>query len=214
MRPRSSADSRERLLFHLKTRGPQTAGRLAKRLSLSTVAVRQHLAKLEQEGLVGHEDIVSGVGRPKRTWRLTGAARELFPDTHAQLALEFFEAARDTLGEEGLDQVLANRMERQTKDLLAHMPPPSKPLAERVRALAADRRDAGYMAEWAAAGDGFLLVENHCPICAAAEICAGLCEGELDLFRTALGPDVDVQREEHIIAGDRRCTYHIRQRPA
>jgi predicted ArsR family transcriptional regulator len=58
--------------------------------------------------------------------------------------------------------------------------------------------------------DGSLrLVENHCPICAAATACTGLCDGELDLFRQVLGPGVEVVREEHLLAGARRCAYRI-----
>ena len=44
------------------------------------------------------------------------------------------------------------------------------------------------MASSARTKDGWLLVENHCPICAAAQVCQGLCDGELALFKAALGP--------------------------
>jgi len=56
---------------------------------------------------------------------------------------------------------------------------------------------------------GFLFIENHCPICAAASACRGFCATELDLFRAVLGPDVTVERAEHIVSGDRRCVYRI-----
>jgi predicted ArsR family transcriptional regulator len=61
-------------------------------------------------------------------------------------------------------------------------------------------------------GGGFLLVENHCPICAAANACQGFCSTELDLFRTVLGPSVEVERVEHIVSGDQRCAYRVRPR--
>ena len=51
------------------------------------------------------------------------------------------------------------------------------------------------------------LVENHCPICAAAEVCQGLCAGELELFRRVLG--ARVERTEHLLDGARRCVYRI-----
>ena len=67
------------------------------------------------------------------------------------------------------------------------------------------------MAEVTAAPDGsFLLSENHCPICVAARACQGLCRSELALFRAVLGPGVEVERSEHILAGARRCAYRIR----
>jgi predicted ArsR family transcriptional regulator len=55
----------------------------------------------------------------------------------------------------------------------------------------------------------FVLLENHCPICAAATACQGFCSSELELFRSVLGPSVTVERTEHIVGGDRRCAYRI-----
>ena len=55
----------------------------------------------------------------------------------------------------------------------------------------------------------FLLIENHCPICAAATACQGFCANELSLFRGVLGPGIGVERLEHIIAGERRCAYRV-----
>jgi predicted ArsR family transcriptional regulator len=95
------------------------------------------------------------------------------------------------------------------------MPPASAPMAEKLAALAAIRREEGYMAEWSRAGQGaYRLVENHCPICAAAEVCVGLCDGELSLFQSLLGPKVTLERSEHILDGARRCTYEVRPKSA
>ena len=66
------------------------------------------------------------------------------------------------------------------------------------------------MADWEKlAPDRYLLVENHCPVCAAAAACQGLCRSELDVFRAVLGPSVTVERTDHILAGARRCAYEI-----
>ncbi|HMB67873.1 MAG TPA: MarR family transcriptional regulator, partial [bacterium] len=84
------------------------------------------------------------------------------------------------------------------------------PLERRVAALARIRREEGYLAEWRRErGGSLLLVENHCPICAAARACAGLCRNELELFRTVLGPDVKVERIEYLLEGGRRCAYRV-----
>jgi predicted ArsR family transcriptional regulator len=62
------------------------------------------------------------------------------------------------------------------------------------------------------AGEGWLLIENHCPICAAARKCQGFCRSELQIFRAAMGDDALVERCEHLISGDRRCVYNIQPR--
>jgi predicted ArsR family transcriptional regulator len=72
------------------------------------------------------------------------------------------------------------------------------------------RTEEGYMAEVRTEeGGSYLLIENHCPICAAANACQGFCSTELDLFRSVLGPEVSVERVEHIVSGDQRCAYRI-----
>ncbi|HEX7774177.1 MAG TPA: hypothetical protein VF435_17260 [Pyrinomonadaceae bacterium] len=88
---------------------------------------------------------------------------------------------------------------------------PGAPLGKKLEALAQIRTEEGYMAEIRKEGEGSsLLVENHCPICAAANACQGFCSTELDLFRTVLGPGVTVERAEHILKGDQRCVYLIK----
>jgi predicted ArsR family transcriptional regulator len=201
--------SRERLLHILKTKGPQTAAALARRLGMTAVAARQHLEPLEAEGLVAYEERRKGVGRPAREWRLTEGAAALFPDSHGELAVAMLGALKRTFGQRGLDRLVAERVVAQVRAYRERVSPRA-PLPRKVAALAALRRDEGYMAEWSRERDGsFLLVENHCPICAAARFCQGLCAGEADLFRAVLG--ARVERTEHILAGARRCVYRIRR---
>jgi predicted ArsR family transcriptional regulator len=208
----SRARARDRVLYQLKTRGEQTAARLAKKLAITPMAVRQHLAALEDEALVAFRDERRKVGRPARIWRLTDDASEHFPDSHAELTVDILDAVRRTFGDEGMDRLLATRAKKQLAQYRARLPQADAPLAKRVAALASIRREEGYMAEWTRERDAFLFVENHCPICAAAELCQGLCRDELALFRKVLGPGCRVERTEHILAGARRCAYRIEPR--
>ncbi len=50
---------------------------------------------------------------------------------------------------------------------------------------------------WQEADGSFMLVENHCPICAAATVCVSFCRSELETFRAVLG--ADIERSEHIL---------------
>ena len=205
MQPRSAT----RLLHALKSTGPQSAAVIARRLGVTSVAIRQHLAKLQAEGLVAFEDQAAGVGRPRRRWRLTEKGHGRFPDSHAGLALDLIQSVGRLFGEEGLDRLISAREQASLELYRARLG--SGDLRRRLRRLAALRSEEGYMAEVAAAPDGgFLLSENHCPICVAARACQGLCRSELALFRAVLGPGVEVERTEHILAGARRCAYRIR----
>ena len=205
---------RERVLFVLKTKGPQTAARIAKSLGVTTMAVRQHLAVLEAEKLVDFTDERRTVGRPARLWRLTSNAYDRFPDWHTELAVGMLQAVQSAFGEEGLDRLTEERTRQQAQTYRAKMPDSNAPIEGRLASLARLRREEGYMAEWGRRPDGALeFVENHCSIAKAASLCPKLCGGELSLFRTLLGEDVSVERVEHILSGDRRCSYRITERP-
>ncbi|MCC6465476.1 MAG: transcriptional regulator [Planctomycetes bacterium] len=201
--------ARERILLLLKTGGPQDAARLAQRLEVTAMAVRQHLYKLQGQGLVEYRDEKRKVGRPARLWRLTGATTRVFPDAHGELAAGLLEAARKLHGQRGVQRLLkerALRLQREYSGRLAR----HVTLAAKVAELARIRAEEGYLAECRRLPDGVLeLAENHCPICTAARTGEELCDGELELFRKLL-PGAVIERTEHITAGARRCLYRIR----
>ena len=204
------ARAEEGVLYQLKTRGPQTAAQVARRLGVTAMAVRQHLYRLNVEDLVEFTDERRKVGRPARVWRLTSAAAERFPDTHGDLTVEIIGAVRATFGEAGMDKLLRERLRREIDEYRARLRPAGTSIAKRAHALAEIRREQGYMAECSRMPDGsMLLAENHCPICAAASTCQGLCREELSLFRAVLGDKARVERTDHILAGARRCAYRI-----
>ena len=213
MSTNAPGSARQRVLFILKTKGPQTAARMAKRLSVTAMAVRQHLAVLQAEKLIDFTDERRKVGRPARVWQLTPDAYARFPDRNADLAVGMLQAVRRAFGDEGLERLTAERTRQQADSYRARMAGSDAPIEERVATLARIRREEGFMAEWRRRRDGSLeLVENHCAITKAARICTKLCGDELQLFRSVLGKDVSVERTEHILSGDRRCTYCITER--
>jgi predicted ArsR family transcriptional regulator len=206
-------DAKRRVLDRLKRVDGATAGELATELELTEAGVRQHLDGLEANGLVARrERPASGRGRPPVEWALTAVASELFPDRHGDLTVELIEAVRNALGAEGLEKVVDARAEQQLTSYRGDLPGPDEAtLGRRVGALARRRSAEGYMAE--ARRDGWMLVEHHCPVCEAAQACTGLCRTELDLFRATLGPDVEVERTQHLLSGDGRCAYRVTERP-
>ncbi len=201
--------TRTRLLNTLKSSGPQSASDLARTLSVTTVAVRQHLDGLHREGLVDFEDLKGSVGRPKRVWGLTSSGHQQFPDSHSALIVSLLQGLNDLYGAGGLERLISHR-EAQTREAYGAAMSDVSDLPARVAVLADLRSREGYMAEVIRDGDDILLVENHCSICAAATACQGFCRSELNLFRDVLGPDASVDRIEHLLSGDRRCLYRIR----
>lgn len=199
----------DQILFLLKTAGPARTGELAERLGITRQASRQHLENLASQGLVRFETLKAGIGRPRRLWTLTEAGHAKFPDSHTQMTIDLLNAVRGEFGDAGLDRLLTRREREMTasyRNALAE----AMTLAARVERLAALRSAEGYMAEWKVCDDGsFLLIENHCSICAAANACRNLCRSELATFRDSLGGDCSIERVDHILSGARRCAYRI-----
>jgi predicted ArsR family transcriptional regulator len=202
----------ERILMALKMRGAQTAQALAAQLGLTSMGVRRHLEGALDKGLVECDDTGGKVGRPVRRWRLSQAGQARFPDRHAELTVDLIAQVQTLFGPDAMNRLITVREQasealyRSRLDAVGAV----APLGERVAALAAVRDEEGYMAEAQPQDDGsVLLIENHCPICAAARVCQDFCRSELDVFQRVLGPDVKVIRIEHQLHGARRCAYAV-----
>lgn len=200
----------ERILMQLKMRGPQTAQALSEQLGLTSMGVRRHLEQALETGLVASEDKGGKVGRPVRRWRLSEAGHARFPDRHAELTVDLIGQVRSLFGPEAMERLIAAR-EDTSEALYRSRVDEAGTLAERVAALAAVRDEEGYMADAQPQIDGsMMLVEHHCPICAAARVCQDFCRSELAVFQRVLGPEVKVIRIEHQLSGARRCAYAIK----
>jgi predicted ArsR family transcriptional regulator len=173
------------------------------------MGVRRHLELAEEKGLVASEDSPGKVGRPVRRWRLTEQGHARFPDRHAELTVELIGQVRSLFGDAAMSKLIAQREQASEAAYRARIGG-AQALAQRVEALAAVRDEEGYMAEALPQEDGsMLLVENHCPICAAARSCQDFCRSELEIFQRVLGPEVKVVRLEHQLSGARRCAYSV-----
>ena len=200
--------TRRAIVRLLKQEGAMDSAAMARRLKLTPMAVRQHLYELQTEKLVTAEERKVPLGRPAKHWQLTRAADRLFPDAYAELSVALIGAMQQTLGADGMQRVLDARFGQQRAAYQKRIDA-AAPIAVKLKELARIRTEEGYMAEVRRDGDAYLFIENHCPICAAANSCQGLCLSELELFQSVLGPAAHIERTEHIIAGNRRCVYRI-----
>jgi predicted ArsR family transcriptional regulator len=205
------SDAKRRILHLLKREGQITAAKLAESMGSTVVAARQHLTVLENEGLVQQSRRrPQGRGRPAALWTVAPDAKGLFPDRHGELTVDLLMAARDVYGDEGLRQLIHSRQCKQAAAYGQLLPGSEAPLEKKIHALAELRSSEGYMAEVRADGPGaFLLIEHHCPICDAARSCQGFCASEVELFRDCLGPQVHIERIQHLLSDGERCIYRV-----
>jgi len=212
----------EKILQLLKMQGPQTSQQLAEQLQLSMMGARKHLLNLSEQGLVLASDDspaavpVSSRGRPQHYWRLTKAGHQYFPDRHADVSLQLIDGVRQLFGAAGLEQLIVQREQQQLLHYLEKLSSFGD-LAAKVQQLADIRQQEGYLAEAYvldnsvdgnhAADGSWVLVEHHCPICAAATLCQNFCRSELQLFRACVEGLATVERTAHLLSGGSRCAY-------
>ena len=205
--------SRATVLCLLQREGPVSADSLAEKLKLTAMAVRLHLDALYVEGLASFEVEARPRGRPAQMWSATPKAAARFADSHSALAVDLLSHISKAFGDEGMERILQLRTTEQEKAYRAKTDA-ARSLKGKLDQLAKIRAAEGYMPEVKRdekTGD-WLFVENHCPICAAARACTGLCREELALFNRVLGKDAKVERLSHILAGASRCAYRVTAR--
>ncbi|MCQ9640916.1 transcriptional regulator [Chryseobacterium sp. WG14] len=202
---KSAAD---RILMFLKMRGEATSLLIAEELTVTKEGARKHLLNLAQEGLIQSTVKSEGVGRPSTYYTLTEKGLGRFPDTHADVTVQLLKSVKNLLGENALDLLISDR-EKNTHNRYEKAIAKSKSLEQRLEILVKVRSDEGYMAEWKKEGHDYFLIENHCPICAAATECQGFCRAELSNFQSLIGKNYTVERVDHIISGGQRCVYKI-----
>lgn len=204
--------SQQKILEQMKNHGALTVRVLARRLAITTMGVRQHLAEMESAGMVEKTaEVRQNRGRPVHRWQLTPEGHRRFPDGHQRLCVDLLGTILHRQGEASLADLVdshgAGILQRYQAALAAGG---DDNLEQRLRALAGLRSEDGYMAEVRLLPAGnWLLIENHCPIAAAAQACPGFCRAEQDLFARILGPGVALERTDHLLNGDRRCAYRI-----
>ena len=202
--------TQQTLLQRLKTRGPQSVKILSKQLDITTMGVRQHLSELAVRGLVTTTaEIHQTRGRPAHYWQLTDAGHRQFPDSHAEACVTLITHVRDRFGEEALQEIVRGNQDADLYRYQKVLRQTDGDLASQLSKLAELRSEEGFMAEVRLIPNGWLLIQNHCPIYSAAQSSQHYCHSELRLLTTLLAGRATVERTDYLLDGARRCAYKV-----
>ena len=209
--------TKDDILRYLLQKGQSTAQELADNLGISPQAIRRHLKDLEAETLIVHQAVSSGLGRPQYVYHLSKTGRSYFPEAYDRFALGLLDTLAATVSPEQLQDILRQQWER--KGLEYRQQIGNLPFAQRVKRLVDLRRSDGYMTDCdrpdsvmaePLEGEAFMITEYNCTIANVAESFPSICDYELELFRSALGEDCQVERTHWMIEGEHRCGYLVR----
>ena len=198
--------TRRAVLDLLKKRGEQGADQLASSMGLTVSALRQQLAGLQKDGLVGFREARSGPGRPRHLYHLTPAAEGLYPRAYAELTNELLDYVGDAQPEL-VDEIFRRRRQRRIDNARTRLA--GKDFAGKVKELTTILDADGYLAEAVAEPDGsFLIIEHNCAILGIALRYGQACGTELDFIKTVL-PEARIERITHMVQGASNCSYRI-----
>lgn len=198
----------DRILLILKKGGEVSVAALAAELGITKEGARLHLLKLAEQHYVKSTQKTEGVGRPITYYSLSQKGQSEFPDAHATVTVELLRSVKKLLGDNAVDLMITER-EQQVHQRYEQEIEGSKSLEERLERLCAIRSAEGYMAEWRTENGDYFLIQNHCPIGAAANECGGFCRAELANFKRLIGSEFEMERVHHLMSGANHCVYKI-----
>lgn len=206
--------TKEDILRYLLKQEQSTAQQLADHFEISPQATRRHLKDLEDEGLIEHETVQVGMGRPNHIYKLSKAGRARFPNRYDEFAVSLLDILADTIDRTQFNDILRKQWERKAleyRDLVG-----TGTLQERVMRLVELRKAEGYMAEYhlvdAADSDHprYIITEYNCAISHIAETFPTVCGHELEMFALAL-EGCKVERTHWMVNGEHQCGYLVQE---
>lgn len=206
--------TKDDILQYLLRQGQATAHELAEQFDISPQATRRHLKDLEEEGLIEHETVQVGMGRPNYFYKLSKAGRDRFPDRYDEFAVSLLDTLADSIDQSQFNDILRKQWGRKALEYRKLVGTGS--LQERVARLVELRKAEGYMAEYhlvdpeAAANPRYIITEYNCAISHIAETFPMVCGHELEMFTIAL-EGCKVERTHWMVGGEHQCGYIVQE---
>lgn len=144
---------------------PMTVEDLAKAMGLTGNAVRQQLAGLERDGLVGQGEARRGVSKPARTYVLTAEAELLLSRAYAPVLTQLLHVLDERLEPAEFDALMRDVGRR----LLADHPRPTGGLRHRAEAASALLNELGGQSRVEQRNGGLFIRGYGCPLSAATQ---------------------------------------------
>lgn len=196
---------RQLLKLLLRDKSGLTVDELSKRLKITRNGVRQHLAALESDGLVGLGATRPSGGRPQQLHVLTDKGKEVFPRHYSWFAQLVVESVRREHGTEGLGERLS-AIGSSVAEQLRSQYPAFGTREQKVAKLAELMDQLGYDARNATApGEAPVIEADNCVFHSLAMKNPEICRLDLALLETFTDSGIDHQ--ECMARGGNVCRF-------
>ena len=183
---------KEVLQLLLKNKSGLTADELSVQLAITRNAVRQHLAVMENDGLLKKGNTRASGGRPEQLYVLTDKGNECFPRHYAWFAQLLIESLQKDSGTGGLSERMSSMGALVGKKLRAQHPELAN-RAEKVKKLAELMEQLGYSARYKASEKAELLEADNCVFHNLALGNPDICQFDLAMMAEFTDSTVDHQ---------------------
>lgn len=197
--------TRGRVLESLKRRGGSTAAELATEHGLTANAVRQHLSRLEGEGLIAEGRSRRGRTKPSVVYSVTHAGERLFPQRYDVLLNAVLHELQVEGGDDRVTALFKRIGERSARKYAGRFE--GKALPERVDEMAKILREQGVAADCEPVQGGYVIREHNCPFKEAAGVHPQVCTVVHTLMNEVL--PAPAEQVSSIARGDAVCEFHI-----
>lgn len=194
----------ELLRLLLKNKAGLTADELSAQLTITRNAVRQHLAALENEGLVKKSVTRASGGRPEQLYVLTDKGNECFPRHYAWFAQLLIQSVQQESGAEGLSERLSTMGAQVGKQLRVQYPELVS-RGEKTRKLSEVMDQLGYNARSAGGEKAEVIEADNCVFHTLALMDPIICKFDLALLSSFTDSAVDHQ--ECMAKGGNVCRF-------
>jgi predicted ArsR family transcriptional regulator len=182
-----------------------TVQSLCKDQGVTATAVRQRLSRLQGLGFVSREVVRHGRGRPSHTYQLTQAGRKELGDNYSDLAVTLWRELQHIEDSSLRDQAFG-RIRDSFVSQYRHVVQ-GETITDRMHQLQGAMVERGFSVEVDTSGDLPILRETNCPYTELAESDPWICELEVDVMRTLLGPEIRLGR--CCRDGDACCEFQL-----
>jgi len=199
--------TKQKLLNILKKDQKLTIKEIMAYFTISEIAVRRHIHELIQQGFLKQQSIKQEIGRPYYTYELTEKGHATFPNENETLPLEILQDLEAIQGQEAVEDVLAQRMERERTQFLKEVE--SEDFDEKVATIVRIQEDKGFMIEYDQINDGDYEIRNYnCPIINIASKYQQVCSNEKQVLGEVF-PHSKVISRSCIASGGKFCKWVI-----
>ncbi|RFC34881.1 MAG: transcriptional regulator [Candidatus Nitrotoga sp. SPKER] len=198
----------ELLKLLLRNKGGLTLEELSDYLKISRNAVRQHVAALENNGIVTEGVTRPSGGRPEQLYVLTEEGKEFFPRNYSWFAQLMVESIAQESGVKGLRERLGTMGEGVAQQLLSQNSV-LKTREQKVEKLSEVMEELGYSTRSFAVNSDALTIEaDNCIFHNLAMKNPEICQFDLALLSTFT--DSTVNHEECMATDGKICRFKFK----